>query len=590
MPTTLDPYLGATRLIGKRIVTAGRFRPRSALHGLLLAAFAATASCGGEGPTPPAPPPPPLPPPPVAPVQVGTIPNQAIATGQSATLEVSAYFRDPDGGALTYTAASSSAGVVSVSLSGSTLTMVGVADGTATVTVTARDPDGLTAAQGFRVTVATPNRAPEAVGTIPNQMVATGSAETVDVSSYFRDPDGDVLTYEAASSAAAVISVSLSGTTLTMVGVADGMATVTVTARDPGALAAEQSFRVTVATPNRAPEAVGTIPDRTINTGSSSSVDVASYFRDPDGDALTYTGASSNGAVATAVVSGSRVTISAVADGMATVTVTARDPDGLAAAQGFQVTVETPNRAPEAVGTIPDHTVQIGETVAFDVSPHFTDADGDELTYATASGNTSVATVSVSGAAVRIQGVGVGRTTLTVTARDPDGASATQQADVEVTDPGPDLAFAGVSPASSTLTPGDSVTFTFRIHNQGTVAASATTIRTMRSANPTISPRDTELESYSLSSLAPAQHRSFPVTIVVDWNSAPGTIYIGMCVDAVTNESNARNNCSEGARLMIVRSSSAQESLESGPSVRIRVSRPRESTRPAAPPRGTEPT
>ena len=299
---------------------------------------------------PPAPPPPPPPPPPVAPVQVGTIPNQVIATGQTETLDVASYFRDPDGGALTYTVASSAAGVVSVSLSGTTLTMVGVADGTATVTVTARDPDGLTAAQRFQVTVETPNRAPEAVGTIPNQAVATGSAETLNVSSYFRDPDGDALAYEAASSSAAVISVSLSGTTLTMVGVADGTATVTVTARDPGGLTAAQSFRVTVETPNRAPEAVGTIPNQSVDTGASRSIDVTSYFRDPDGDALTYTAASSNAAVAVAAVSGARVTISAVAVGTATVTVTARDPDGLTAAQRFQVTVESPNRPPRGRG------------------------------------------------------------------------------------------------------------------------------------------------------------------------------------------------------------------------------------------------
>ena len=66
---------------------------------------------------------------------------------------MSSFFRDPDGGALTYTAESSATAVVSVSLSGSTLTLAAVADGTATVTVTARDPDGLTAEQRFSVTV-----------------------------------------------------------------------------------------------------------------------------------------------------------------------------------------------------------------------------------------------------------------------------------------------------------------------------------------------------------------------------------------------------------------------------------------------------
>ena len=50
-----------------------------------------------------------------------------------ATLDVASFFRDPDGGALTYTVASSAPGVVSVSISVSTLTMVGVADGTGAV-------------------------------------------------------------------------------------------------------------------------------------------------------------------------------------------------------------------------------------------------------------------------------------------------------------------------------------------------------------------------------------------------------------------------------------------------------------------------
>ena len=212
--------------------------------------LAAVAACGGEaGPMPPTqtpPPPPPPPPPPVAPVQVGTIPNQSVETGQTTTLDVVSYFRDPDGGALTYTAESSAPAVVSVSLSGSTLTLTSVADGTATVTVTATDPDGLTATQGFEVTVETPNRAPEAVGTIPGQSLDPGRTATVDVSSYFQDPDGDALAYTAASSAPAVVSVSMSASTLAMAGVADGSGTVTVTARDPDGLTAEQRFNVTV--------------------------------------------------------------------------------------------------------------------------------------------------------------------------------------------------------------------------------------------------------------------------------------------------------------------------------------------------------
>ena len=90
---------------------------------------------------------------------------------------------------------------------------------------------------------------------------------------------------------------------------------------------------------NRAPEAVGTISDLTLNAGDTESVDVSSYFSDPDGDALSYGAASSDAEVATVSVSGSTVTVTGVAEGTATVTMTASDPDGLSASQSFAANV-----------------------------------------------------------------------------------------------------------------------------------------------------------------------------------------------------------------------------------------------------------
>ncbi len=77
------------------------------------------------------------------------------------------------------------------------------------------------------------NRAPVAAVAIPSQTMIAGESATVNVSSYFNDPDGDALAYAAATSNAAVASVSVSGSTLTIAAVAPGTATVTVTARDP---------------------------------------------------------------------------------------------------------------------------------------------------------------------------------------------------------------------------------------------------------------------------------------------------------------------------------------------------------------------
>ena len=276
-----------------------------------------------------------------APLAGSPIPPQTLTEGQQATVNVASLFTDPDGDALSFTASTSNAGVAAATVSGSTVTITAVAAGTATITVTARDPGGLTAALSANVAVEPANRAPLAGSPIPPDTLVVGEAATVEAGDHFTDPDGDALTYAAASSAAAVVSVSLSGSTLTMVGVAEGAATATVTATDPGGLSATQSFQVTVEAPNRAPEPVGMIPNQTVGAGQARTLEVSSYFRDPDGDALTYIATSSATAVAATSVSGSTLTIVGVSAGTATVMVTARDAGGLTATQSTEVTVSS---------------------------------------------------------------------------------------------------------------------------------------------------------------------------------------------------------------------------------------------------------
>ena len=403
-----------------------------AIGSVLVAALFGTVSCGGDGTTDPPPPPPPPPPAPVAPVAVGSIPAQVITAGQSVTVDVSPFFSDPDGGALTYTAASSATAVLSVSVTGSNLTVTAVAPGTATVTVTATDPDGLTASQSAQVTVEAANRAPEAVGTIPAQAMTVSQTATVDVASFFSDPDGDALTYTAESADAGVVAASISGSSLTVTAVAVGTATVTVTATDPDGLTASQSAQVTVEAANRAPEAVGTIPAQTMSVDGTVTVDLSAFFTDPDGNELSYEAESSDDAVVAADVSGSSLTITALAAGTATLTVTATDPGGLSATQSAGVTVTAANQAPEPAGTIPAQTMTPGQTAEVDVSIFFTDPDGDELSYEAASSDAGVVSATLSGSTLTLTAVAAGTATATVTATDPGGLSATQSAEVTV--------------------------------------------------------------------------------------------------------------------------------------------------------------
>ena len=322
-----------------------------------------------------------------------------------------------------------------------------MAPGSATLTIEARDPDGLTAAQTADVTVLAPNQPPVVADMIPAQEVVAGSDVTLDLAPYFTDPDGDALTYAAASGDDAVATVAVAGAELTLTGVAPGSATLTIEARDPDGLTAAQTADVTVLAPNQPPVVAGMLPAQEVVAGSDVTLDLAPYFTDPDGDALTYAAASGDEAVATVAVAGAELTLTGVAAGSATLTIEARDPDGLTAAQTADVTVLAPNQPPVVAGMIPAQEVIAGSAVTLDLAPYFTDPDGDALTYAAASGDDAVATVAVAGAELTVTGVAPGSATLTIEARDPDGLTATQTADVTVLAPNQPPVVAGTVPA-----------------------------------------------------------------------------------------------------------------------------------------------
>ena len=394
--------------------------PRVIALAIVAVTVLLAAACG-DGGTEPEPPQPNR-----APVATGSIPAQTIAVGESATVSVASAFRDPDGDALTYAAASSAPGVAGVTVSGADLTLRGASVGTATVTVTASDPGGLSAQQAFEVTV--PNRAPAPTDSIPDQTVQAGDSVSVNLAEHFRDPDGDTLSYAAESSAADVATVAVSGARVTITGVSGGTATVTVVASDPDGLSTRQAFEVTV--PNRPPAPTDSIPDQTVQAGDSVSVNLAEHFTDPDGDALAFEAGSSAPEVVSVTVSGTSMTVTGVSGGTATITVAASDPGGLAAEQAFEV--EVPNRPPVVTDSIPGQTVQAGDSVTLDLAEHFTDPDGDALAFEAESSAPEVASVAVSGTSMTVTGVSGGAAAMSVTASDPGGLSAGQAFEVTV--------------------------------------------------------------------------------------------------------------------------------------------------------------
>ncbi len=184
------------------------------------------------------------------------------------------------------------------------------------------------------------NQPPAAVGTLPDRDLMRHDRLDLDLSAAFADPDADPLRYAVSSSASGVVTVLVAGARATLTAVGTGAATVRVTAVDPGGLSASQAFAVTVALgPNLPPAAVGALPDRTLQVGTTLDLDLSAVFTDPDQDPLVFAASSSAPSVVAVRTAGARATLTAAALGTAAIRVSATDPGGQSAARSFTVAV-----------------------------------------------------------------------------------------------------------------------------------------------------------------------------------------------------------------------------------------------------------
>ena len=225
------------------------------------------------------------------PVMVNTIPAQVLNPGTSTVVDVSSYFRDPDGDTLAYAAwpNPNPSSVVRLTRNGSQLTIISKAEGSATVIVRATDPGGLQAFQRISVSVTTTpveNQMPLAVNMIPAQVLTQGTSTVIDVSVYFRDPDADTLAYAAwpNPNPSSVVRLTRNGSQLTIISKAEGSATVIVRATDPGGLRAFQRISVSVTANSDVLDVVDPLDttDEPKDVPTVSDKDEASWMPDPN--------------------------------------------------------------------------------------------------------------------------------------------------------------------------------------------------------------------------------------------------------------------------------------------------------------------
>ena len=247
---------------------------------------------------------------------------------------------------------------VTVLVAGDSVRITALAKGAATIAVTARDPTGLEARHAFAVTV--PNRGPVVTDMLPRRLLEVGDTLEVDLSGHFSDPDGDALSYMAASSNTSVVEAAIAGEILAIVALNSDSATIIVSATDTDGLSIARDFTIMIA--NRAPEAVDTTPDLTLTEGDTAVLDLSAHFRDPDGDTLSYAPESSREIRVKVAVTGDSLILSAETAGSSTISVTARDAGGLSATQRFRAVVE-PAPIPDLVvgtPTVDADSVEVG--------------------------------------------------------------------------------------------------------------------------------------------------------------------------------------------------------------------------------------
>jgi hypothetical protein len=183
---------------------------------------------------------------PNTPPTIGSIPNQSVEAGRTATVNL--IVSDKEGQAITNTISCDKGSFATIS--GTTLTLAPQAGdvGTATCTITATDQFGLNSSTSFAVTV-TPQNLPPTIASIQDQTVRAGQTATVNITA--NDPNGNAGLRLSLTSAPAFVSLSDNGNGTGVIRITPALTEtqggrVTLQVTDPAGLTAQASFNVTV--------------------------------------------------------------------------------------------------------------------------------------------------------------------------------------------------------------------------------------------------------------------------------------------------------------------------------------------------------
>jgi len=349
--------------------------------------------------------------------------------------------------------------------------------GTYQVAVMATDPAGASATDIFALTVTGVNDAPVVSQAIAQQSALPGTPFSFTLpATTFTDLDGDALTLTArrADGRALPAWLSFDPSTGTFAGTPPsgaGTLVIAVRAQDPTGAAVTDYFAVVVTTGNPAPVVENPIDNQAATAGRGFTFALpADTFADDDAFALSAKLTNGKALPAWLTFDPATGTFTGTPpDGPArrlAVSVTATDAEGASASDSFLIRIAAgSNRAPVVASPLADRTVAEEAGVSFALPANaFTDPDGNALTLTAAlsSGAALPAWLTFDAATRTFSGTPddpqVGTVAVRVTARDPAGASASDEFNLTVT-PVNDAPTVANSIADRTATEGDAFSF-----------------------------------------------------------------------------------------------------------------------------------
>jgi hypothetical protein len=318
------------------------------------------------------------------------------------------------------------------------------------VTATVLNPDFLTDVQTITITVDDINDAPifNTATTVSVDENIT-AVQTVDAD----DEDGDGLTYTISGGADAS-KFDIDGASGVLVfntapnfenkidanGDNEYVVEVTVTDDGAGTLTDVHTITVTVTNINETPQRVSLIDDITILDSETDTIvaTITDIFSDVDaGDNLTYS-ILGDSKVGVTIIS-NELHIAAVVGqiGVDNIIITAKDSQNETVTDTFSVTVVQGNQAPAVSTSITNLVEQedFRKTTIVDLSNHFADGDGDDITYTISYTPANIATLEIDGDEIDATSVEniYGEITVIVTAKDPSLASISDTFNLTVT-------------------------------------------------------------------------------------------------------------------------------------------------------------